>query len=112
MALVVSLLTAILPPLLISRFLINLRQAGPSLIGESDGKPDENVQRSTVIFRQPALQSIIGNMGGSLDDGLQDPLGEIAADVGADTGRDMVVRQWHDIHENIHANDLELGTMS
>ena len=54
----------------LSRFLINLRQAGASSTWESadEGSPDF----SNVNFRMPTIQSVIGNIGGYLDDGLQD----------------------------------------
>ncbi|PSR97186.1 hypothetical protein PHLCEN_2v4357, partial [Hermanssonia centrifuga] len=57
-----------LQPILISRFLLNLRQAGsPEL--EIDSQEAFNSRFSVPGFRVPSLASIIGNMGEDLDHG-------------------------------------------
>lgn len=61
-------------PVLISRFLINLRQSGPSVEGESaDGRV---ISISAVNFRMPTIQNVIGNMGEPLDHAVHEHLDE------------------------------------
>lgn len=69
-------------PLLVLRFLINLRQVNPSSISELDSsdRGHTHLSASSVKFRGSTTQSVIGNMGESLDDGLQDSLEEDGVD--------------------------------
>lgn len=60
-------------PLLISRFLINLRGADESLV-EHEIDTREPSQTATVNFRIPTVQSVIGNIGEPLYDGIAEPL--------------------------------------
>ncbi|PSR81170.1 hypothetical protein PHLCEN_2v6505 [Hermanssonia centrifuga] len=53
-----------LEPILISRFLLNLRQVGSPEINSQEAF---NSQFSVPGFRVPSLASIIGNMGEDLD---------------------------------------------
>ncbi|THG93193.1 hypothetical protein EW026_g7976 [Hermanssonia centrifuga] len=55
-----------LQPILISRFLLNLRQVGSP---EIDSQEAFNSQFSVPGFRVPSLESIVGNMGEDLDHG-------------------------------------------
>lgn len=62
-------------PMLVSRFLINLRQTDTTEEEENTYEGDAS-QSTTVNFRRPTVQSVIGNIGGSLYDGLQEPSDE------------------------------------
>ncbi|PSS32238.1 hypothetical protein PHLCEN_2v2007 [Hermanssonia centrifuga] len=63
-------------PILISRFLLNLRQIGSP---EIDSREVFNSQFSIPGFRVPSLASIVGNMGEDLDHG--GPAGEMGDEV-------------------------------
>ncbi|THG94777.1 hypothetical protein EW026_g6758 [Hermanssonia centrifuga] len=65
-----------LQPILISRFLLNLRQVGSP---EIDSQEAFSSQFSAPGFRVPTLASIIGNMGEDLDHGGPD--GEVKATI-------------------------------
>ncbi|THG92802.1 hypothetical protein EW026_g8230 [Hermanssonia centrifuga] len=64
-----------LQPVLISRFLLNLRQVGSP---EIDSQEAFNSQFSVPGFRVPTLVSFLGNMGEELDHG--DPAEELEVD--------------------------------
>ncbi|PSS30880.1 hypothetical protein PHLCEN_2v2607, partial [Hermanssonia centrifuga] len=79
-------------PILISRFLLNLRQVGSP---EIDSQEAFNLQFSAPGFRVPTLASIVGNMGGDLDydgpaeeveDEVENTSGSIQAEEGAVPG--------------------------
>ncbi|THG94501.1 hypothetical protein EW026_g6979 [Hermanssonia centrifuga] len=63
---VVSTVIGTLQPILISRFLLNLRQVGSP---ENDSQEAFNSQFSVPGFCVPTMESIIGNMGENLDHG-------------------------------------------
>ncbi|PSR83275.1 hypothetical protein PHLCEN_2v5779 [Hermanssonia centrifuga] len=63
-----------LTPILISRFLLNLRQLGEP---ENETQSRFNFRFSIPGFRVPTLESIVGNMGADLDHG---PAGEVDDD--------------------------------
>ncbi|PSS32229.1 hypothetical protein PHLCEN_2v1998 [Hermanssonia centrifuga] len=78
-----------LQPILISRFLLNLRQVGSP---EIDSQEAFNSQFSVPGFRVPSLASIVGNMGNDLehgdlaeevDDEVENTSGSIQAEEGA-----------------------------
>ncbi|PSR76126.1 hypothetical protein PHLCEN_2v8676 [Hermanssonia centrifuga] len=62
----VSTVIANLQPILISRFLLNLRQVGSP---EINSQEPFNSQLSVPGFRVPTLASIVGNMGEDLNHG-------------------------------------------
>ncbi|THG95011.1 hypothetical protein EW026_g6569 [Hermanssonia centrifuga] len=71
----VTIVIATLQPILISRFLLNLRQVGSP---EIDSQEAYNSQFSVPGFRIPSLSSIVGNMGEDLDHG--GPVEEVEAE--------------------------------
>ncbi|KAJ3544280.1 hypothetical protein NM688_g5761 [Phlebia brevispora] len=79
-----TILADIMSPLLISRFLINLRQDDG--IQEHESGTKEASHTTTVDFRRHTVHSMIGNMGESLDDGMQDTSDEYLEDIEATTG--------------------------
>lgn len=60
-----------MPPVLISRFLINLRRVDYQA-SEHDIDNEEYSQSMTVNFRIPTVQSVIGNLGETLYDGIEE----------------------------------------
>ncbi|KAJ3544281.1 hypothetical protein NM688_g5762 [Phlebia brevispora] len=87
-------LADVMSPLLVSRFLINLRQDDDTQEPESETKGAS--QTTTVDFRRYTAHSMIGNMGGSLDDGIQDTSDEYLEDTEAiadELGTDEAVQE-------------------
>ncbi|THG93032.1 hypothetical protein EW026_g8083 [Hermanssonia centrifuga] len=74
-----------LTPILISRFLLNLRQLGEP---KNESQSRFNSRFSIPGFRVPKLESIVGNMGADLDHGPgEEPeVNEEAEDVDMDGG--------------------------
>ncbi|PSS06639.1 hypothetical protein PHLCEN_2v3595 [Hermanssonia centrifuga] len=77
----------VLTPILISRFLLNLRQLGEP---ENESQSRFNSRVSIPGFRVPTLESIVGNMGADLDHGpaedSEPEVDEVAEDVDIDGG--------------------------
>ncbi|THG94855.1 hypothetical protein EW026_g6695 [Hermanssonia centrifuga] len=67
-----------LQPILISRFLLNLRQAGKP---REDTHSAFNSQFSVPGFRVPTLDSIIGNMGEELDHRPEEEIHDVTGDL-------------------------------
>ena len=88
-----------LQPLLLSRFLINLRQINPA------ASEERSAYVSNVGFaRRSVIEIVVGNMGEALDDGLHDPLLQDVADrdvVNDDTANEEV------ICDIIHIKDMK-----
>ncbi|PSS16473.1 hypothetical protein PHLCEN_2v3248 [Hermanssonia centrifuga] len=97
-------------PILISRFLLNLRQLGEP---EDEIQSRFNSQFSISGFRVPTLEGIVGNMGADLDHGpaeeVDDEAGEADIDGGdaevaaicdiAEGSREPVMEQIYEIQE-------------
>ncbi|THG94701.1 hypothetical protein EW026_g6817 [Hermanssonia centrifuga] len=82
----VTIVIQTLQPILISRFLLNLRQVGSP---EIESQEDFNSRFSVPGFRVPTLASIVGNMGEDLDHGgpteeLDDEMENISGSVQAE----------------------------
>ncbi|THG93501.1 hypothetical protein EW026_g7750 [Hermanssonia centrifuga] len=78
---------AVLIPILISRFLLNLRQLGEP---ENETQSRFNSRFSIPGFRVPTLASIVGDMGADLDHGPAEEVNEETddADVNARLGNE------------------------
>ncbi|THG98405.1 hypothetical protein EW026_g3782 [Hermanssonia centrifuga] len=84
-----------LEPILISRFLLNLRQVGSP---EIDSQEAFNSRFSVPGFRVPSLASIIGNMGEDLDHG--------------GPGEEVVDDETENISGSVQAEDVEAENIS
>ncbi|THG95122.1 hypothetical protein EW026_g6472 [Hermanssonia centrifuga] len=80
----------VLQPILISRFLLNLRQVGSP---DNDSQEAFNSEFSVPGFRVPSLSSIVGNMGEDPDHGgpveeleLEDEAENILGSIGVEEG--------------------------
>ncbi|KAJ3552537.1 hypothetical protein NM688_g4102 [Phlebia brevispora] len=74
-------LTQILPYVLVSRFLINLRQVDSPNMSERSVKMDRFSQFSMPNFHVPTINDFVGNMGESLEYGAADEVFEDATEV-------------------------------
>ncbi|EKM60203.1 uncharacterized protein PHACADRAFT_189335 [Phanerochaete carnosa HHB-10118-sp] len=62
-----------MPPLLIQRFILNLRQLNPTAQASENNSDARHFSRFSVNFRVPS--DFLGNIGESLDHGSSEPLG-------------------------------------